>query len=80
MFSIGDSVTLNCADTSGSATMVQWLNSAGTVVNSATTATSLTLSLNDQHHESEYICRVYMSGVMVDLNYTIFVLSKLIEL
>ena len=79
MFSIGDSVTLNCADTSGSAAMVQWLNSAGTVVNSATTTTSLTFStLSDQQHESVYTCRVLMSGVMEDLNYTVLVLSKFI--
>ena len=78
-FSIGNSVTLNCADTSGSAAMVQWLNSAGTVINLATTSTPLTFStLSDQQHESVFTCRALLSGVMEDLNYTILVLSKFI--
>ncbi len=79
MYSIGDSVTLNCADTSGSTSMVQWLNSAGTVLNSATTTTALTFStLTDQNHETTYTCRVHSSGTITDLSYTIIILSELV--
>ena len=79
MYSIGEAVNLNCADTTGSANLVQWLNSTGMVLTFSSTSVTLTISLlTDEHHGIEYTCRIHSSGVLSDLNYTIIVLSKLL--
>ena len=79
MYSVGESVSISCADTTGSAILVQWLNSAGRVLTSGSGSVTLTINLiTDRHHGLEYTCRIHSLGVTRDLNYTIFVLSELI--
>ena len=78
MYSAGESVTINCVDRSGTANQVQWLDSMGTVLTSSlSTSVALTInSVTDQHHSLDYICRIFLSEVIRDLNYTIIVLSE----
>ncbi len=77
MYSVGESVSINCADTTGSTNLVQWLNSTGTVLSFGSASITLTINLvTDRHHGLEYICRIHSSGNTRDLNYTIIVLSK----
>ena len=78
MYSAGESVSITCVDSSGTADQLQWLDLAGTVLTFAS-STSLTLTLSsitDQHHGLDYICRIRSSGVTQDFNYTIIVLSE----
>ena len=77
MYSVGESVGLYCADTFGSSNLVQWLDSAGTVL--ASSSTSVTLNINlitDRYNGAEYTCRIHSFGSTRDLNYTIIVLSE----
>ena len=78
MYSSGESVSINCIDSSGIANLVQWINSTGTVLTSSSSAAvMLTIaSVTDQRHGNNYICRIHSSGVTRDLNYTIIVLGK----
>ena len=78
MYSVGESVSLNCVDTSGTASLVQWLNSStGAVLSSGSSAATLSFStVTDTHHGLQYVCRVHSSGVARDSNYTIIVLGK----
>ena len=71
-------LTLSCVDTSGTANLVQWINSTGTVLTfSSSNAVTLTFaSVSDQHHGVDYICRIHSPGVTHDLNYTIIVLGE----
>lgn len=81
LYSVGESVSLYCADTFGSANLVQWLDSAGTVL--ASSSTSVTLNINlitDRHHGAEYTCRIQSFGSNRDLNYTSIVLSESVHL
>ena len=78
MYSSGEAVSINCIDSSGTANLVQWINSTGTILTSSlSTAVTLTFaSVTDQHHGIDYVCRIHSSGVTRDLNYTIIVLSE----
>lgn len=78
MYSSGEAVSINCIDSSGTANLVQWINSTGTVLtSSSSTAVTLTIaSVTDQHHGNDYVCRIHSPGVARDLNYTIIVLGK----
>lgn len=77
MYSAGEAVNLNCVDTTGSANLVQWLNSTGVVLTSGSTAATLSINVvTDRHHGLRYTCRIHSSGSSRDLNYTIIVLSK----
>ena len=78
MYSSGEAVSINCIDSSGTANLVQWINSTGIVLTSSSSmAVTLTIaSVTDQHHSNDYICRIHSSGVTHDLNYTIIVLGK----
>ena len=76
LYSVGEAVDLNCADTAGSSNVVQWLNSAGAVLASGSTSATLSYSvLTDGHHGTELTCRI-LAGVVRDSDYTIIVLSK----
>jgi len=77
MYSVGEAVTISCGDGSGSADMVEWLNSTEAVLFSGSSSATLTIDvLMDSHHGSEYTCRLHSSGVTKDLIYTVVVLSK----
>ena len=81
MYSVGEAVNINCADTTGSANLVQWLNSTGTVLSSGSTYATLPIALiTDRLHGAEYTCRTYLSRVTRDSNYTIFVLGMFIAI
>lgn len=80
MYSVGEAVTINCADTTGSSNLVQWLNSTDseTVLTSSSTS-SVTLTINtvtDRHHGRKYICRIQSPGDSRDIHYTIIILSE----
>ena len=78
MYSAGEGVNINCVDSSGTADLMQWLNSTGTVLASSL-STSVTLTINsitDQHHGLNYVCRIHSPGVIRDLNHEIIVLSE----
>ena len=76
MYSIGESVTLNCADTTGSAELVQWVTETRTT--SGASSVSLVISsITDQHHRAQYTCRIQFPELVQDLTYTIIVLGKL---
>ena len=75
MYSVGEAVDIYCADTTGSANLVLWLNSTGTVLSSGSTSATLPIALiTDRLHGEEYTCRTLSQ----DSNYTIFVLSEFI--
>lgn len=78
MYPSGEAVSINCIDNSGTANLVQWINSTGTVLtSSSSTAVTLSIaSVTDQHHGTDYVCRIHSSGVTRDLNYTIIVLGE----
>lgn len=79
MYSVGESVRLYCADTFGSANLLQWLDSAGTVLTSSSTSVTLNINLiTDRHDGAVYTCRVHSFGSTRDLNYTSIVLSECI--
>ena len=49
MYSVGEAVTINCADPNGAANPVQWLNSSGTILTFGLTSAALTiLSITDR--------------------------------
>ena len=78
LYSVGESVSLHCTDTFGSANLVQWLDSHGTVLTSSSTSVTLNINLiTDRHHGAEYTCRIHSFGSTRDLNYTSIVLSEL---
>ena len=78
MYSAGDSVSINCVDSSGMADQLQWVDPAGSVLTTSS-STSVTLawsSITDQHHGVDYVCRIRTLGVTQDFNYTLIILSK----
>ena len=78
MYSVGDAVSIDCVDTTGSANLVQWLNSSGRVLTFGSTSSTLSINLlTDSYHGLVYTCRIHSSGVTQDSNHTIIVLSEL---
>ena len=79
MYSVGEAVSIDCVDTTGSANLVQWLDSTGTVLTFGSASVTLTISLiADTHHGLEYTCRIHSSSAVTqDSSYTIIVLSEL---
>lgn len=78
MYSAGESVNINCVDSSGMANQLQWIDPLGTVLTTSSSAV-VTLSVSaitDQYHGLDYICRMRLSGETHDTNYTFIVLSE----
>lgn len=79
LYSVGEAVSINCVDTSGSVNLVQWLNSTGAVLTFGSRSVTLTISpITDRHHGMIFICQIHSSGASRDLNYTFIILSKFI--
>ena len=75
---VGETVSLDCIDTTETATSVQWLNSTGHVLASSTTL-SVSLNINpitDVHHGMRYTCRIHAEDLMTDLIFTVIILGK----
>ncbi len=66
-------------DTTGSANLVQWLDSAEAVLAFGSASATLTISLvTDRHHGLEYTCRIQSSSALTrDSIYTLIILSEL---
>ena len=77
LYSVGESLRLYCTDIFGSANLVQWLDSTGTVLASSSSAVTLNINLiTDRHNGLEYTCRIQSFGSSRDLNYTSIVISE----